>query len=76
MSDYIVTDVIDGIGRITLNRPAAINALDECIPLLGGNLFHLGMPSGCQARYHADLRVCFCFVHELSVVHCCPCLRS
>ena len=29
MSDYIVTDVIDGIGRITLNRPAAINALDE-----------------------------------------------
>lgn len=28
MSDYIVTDVTDGIGRITLNRPRAINALD------------------------------------------------
>lgn len=28
MSDYIITDVTDGIGRITLNRPRAINALD------------------------------------------------
>lgn len=28
MSEFIVTDVTDGIARLTLNRPAAINALD------------------------------------------------
>ncbi|SHI98379.1 enoyl-CoA hydratase [Tessaracoccus bendigoensis DSM 12906] len=28
MSDYVLTDVTDGIARITLNRPKAINALD------------------------------------------------
>ena len=29
MSEYLVTDVTDGIARITLNRPNAINALDD-----------------------------------------------
>lgn len=29
MSEFLLTDVTDGIGRITLNRPRAINALDE-----------------------------------------------
>lgn len=29
MSDYLAIDVTDGIARITLNRPGAINALDD-----------------------------------------------
>ena len=29
MSEFIITDVTDGIARITLNRPQAINALDD-----------------------------------------------
>lgn len=29
MSDYLALDVTDGIARITLNRPGAINALDD-----------------------------------------------
>lgn len=28
MSDHLITEVVDGIGQITLNRPQAINALD------------------------------------------------
>lgn len=28
MSEFIITEIVDGIGRITLNRPKAINALD------------------------------------------------
>lgn len=29
MSEFLVTEVVDGVGRITLNRPRAINALTD-----------------------------------------------